>query len=149
MENIFVDFVGEGPTLNFLQELTLKFGIESQVNFLGWQSRELIADTLCENDLLIQPSFCEGCGLTVIETFSAKIPVLVSNSEGPNEIINDDEFGFAFQSGDVDDLVSKIVYIYSNIELVNLKANLAYSKRLFDFDINATLKKYLSIYNNA
>jgi glycosyltransferase involved in cell wall biosynthesis len=149
LKNISVDFIGEGPSLYLLKELVSELGIESQVNFLGLQSREFIADHLCDYDLLIQPSFYEGFGLTIVEAFSARVPVLVSNIEGPNEIINNGEFGFSFESGDVDDLVAKIQYIHSNIDLASFKSDLAYNTRLSDFDINTTAQKYLSIYNYA
>ncbi len=41
----------------------------------------------------------------------AKIPVLVSNIEGPLEIIENGKYGFYFKSGDVEDLTHKILKI--------------------------------------
>jgi len=100
ISNITVDLIGEGPSLKYLQELSILYKIEKYINFLGLQDRESIYNTLKNYDLLIQPSIYEGFGLTIVEAMVAKITVLASNTDGPSEIIQGDKFGFLFENGD-------------------------------------------------
>lgn len=53
------------------------------------KNQEWIYHNLCNFDLFIQPSRFEGFGLTVAEAIAAKVTVLVSNIQGPMEIIDD------------------------------------------------------------
>lgn len=67
--------------------------LEDHVIFEGLKEQAWIYENLCRYDLFIQPSRYEGFGLTVAEAISAKVPVLVSNIEGPLEIIDGGRLG--------------------------------------------------------
>lgn len=86
-KNISVDFIGDGESKDFLKELVKSKQLENQIHFLGSKEQSYIFSHLKEYDLFVQPSRKEGFGLTVTEAMVAKIPVLVSDQEGPMEII--------------------------------------------------------------
>lgn len=98
VNNVKLTFVGEGPSLEYLQQLVKQHNLVDLVDFAGLKSREWIYANLCNYDLLIQPSRFEGFGLTVIEGMAAKTPCLVSNIDGPLALIEKGKYGFSFQS---------------------------------------------------
>jgi len=67
IKNITVDFIGEGNSLEYLQNIVKKNGLEKHVNFIGLRDREYIYNHLRDYNLLVQPSLFEGFGLTVAE----------------------------------------------------------------------------------
>jgi glycosyltransferase involved in cell wall biosynthesis len=148
IENIHVDFIGVGDSEFFLKELVLKFDIANQVSFLGLKDRDYIYTHLKNYNLLIQPSIFEGFGLTVVEGMAAKIPVLVSNIDGPMEIIENGKFGYYFKVGDAKDLSDKILIIISlySTYTFNQKIEDAYKHIKQDFDIANTSTNYLLNY---
>lgn len=140
---IFVDFIGEGPSLDFLKKLTEELGLNQNVRFLGLLSRNLIYKSLCDYDLLVQPSLYEGFGLTIAEALAANIQVVVSDLEGPKEVLAILNEGITFIPDDVSDLADKIM------KAIALKDHPLESREkvLRNFNIEFTAKSYLTHYN--
>ena len=57
------------------------------------ESREQLAELLCEVDLAIMPSRTEGFGLAALEALSAGLPVLVSENSGLGEVLKNIPYG--------------------------------------------------------
>lgn len=142
--DITCDFIGDGPSFDYLQDLVVKLGLENYINFLGSKNREYVYENLHNYDLLVQPSRYEGFGLTIIEAMSAKVPVLVSNIEGPMEVIKNGELGVSFKDGDIEDLADKIEYIINTN--MSEKVNLSYEFSRKNYDIRQTVFKYIDRY---
>ena len=106
--NISLDLIGNGESLKYLKNLVENLGINSYVNFLGKREQSYIFAHLHDYDLFVQPSIYEGFGLTVTEAMAAKVPVLVSENQGPLEIIDNGRFGYSFKNKDADDCAAKI-----------------------------------------
>ncbi len=150
-ENIQLDLIGEGEGEQFLFNLAERNNLLSQVEFLGLKDRDYIYSHLKDYDLLIQPSLYEGFGLTIAEGMAAKVPVLVSDIDGPMEIIENGKYGFHFETGNALKLAEQIEYIiynYSSNDFA-VKIESAYLHVKENFEISSTAKKYLSFYNNT
>lgn len=145
-DQIDVTFIGEGTSLLYLKQLVRENGLENSVHFLGKRTQIYIAEHLCEYDLFVQPSRCEGFGLTVAEAMAAKVPVLTSAGQGPAEVICGEKYGWLFKNGDADDLADKIAYIKENynVALEKSEKGLQYVKETYD--VSVTAKKYLELY---
>lgn len=143
-----VDFIGEGSSREFLMSLATECKVANHCRFLGVKPRRYIYANLHTYDLLVQPSRYEGFGLTVVEGIAAGLPVLVSDIEGPMEIINNGKLGSCFRSDDVADLAAKI------IELIGESRQSDFSKRMQDridcaisrFDVSVTAQNYIDEY---
>lgn len=143
-----VDFVGEGESREFLEGLANELGVGRWCRFLGLRSRRETYELLPSYDLLVQPSRHEGFGLTVVEGMAAKVPVLVSDIEGPMEIVGGGRYGSIFRNEDFQDCGDRM------IEIAELSQNLEMPKRMNEvyeyakdrFDIEVTAKKYLEEY---
>lgn len=142
INNFTCEFIGHGDPKP-LQVLAQKYNVTTAI-FLGAKDQSYIREHLKEYDLLIQPSIFEGFGLTVVEGIASKLPVLVSNIEGPMEIINYGEFGYYFSSGDAKDCAEKIKMIMrkNNAELVEK----AYYHICQNYDIKTVAKRYIEEY---
>ena len=139
-------FIGEGNSYAFLKDISEKMGIHNQIHFLGKCSREYIYSHLKDYDILIQPSLFEGFGLTVVEAMAAGIPVLVSNIDGPMEIINNGEYGFCFNSNDPADMANHLAYMINHQEIVNNVVEKG-KIRAQDFTLSKMIDNYERIYS--
>jgi glycosyltransferase involved in cell wall biosynthesis len=148
ISNIYIDLIGSGISEEFLKELTKEYELTKQVSFLGNRDRDFIYGHLRNYDLLIQPSLFEGFGLTVAEGMAAQIPVLVSNVDGPMEIIDSGKYGYFFKSGDADNLAEKIDLIRSQSASQEHQRLIkrAYQHVIDNFDIVQTANGYLKNY---
>lgn len=149
LENLHIDFIGEGSSLNYLLDITDKLNLKNYVSFLGLRDREYIYSHLKDYDLLVQPSLYEGFGLTIVEALAAGIEVLVSDIDGPLEIIDKLGYGYKFKSGDADDCALKIYEIYSNrnVDALQLSAKLQRQASTELFDIKNIVENYLAEYS--
>lgn len=146
--SVTLDFIGEGASRPFLQELAARCQLAGHCRFLGSLPRQQIYAHLADYDLLVQPSRREGFGLTVVEGIAAGLPVLVSDIEGPMEIIEGGRSGSFFRSEDVVDLALKIM------ELMTLSAGGACAELMRErrdhaarrFDVALTAQNYLDEY---
>jgi glycosyltransferase involved in cell wall biosynthesis len=145
---VTVDFIGDGTSMQYLVGLAEDLGISKWCQFLGERPRSYIYENLHTYDLLVQPSRFEGFGLTVVEAMAAQVPVLVSDIEGPMEIIKNGQYGYFFRSEDSEDCAKKIVDIIRLPKDQGFKREMegicAYARD--NFDISLTAARYLHEY---
>lgn len=144
--NIQLDFIGDGHSLPFLEKLAEELAVAEYVNFLGNRSRDFVYSKLCEYDLLVQPSIYEGFGLTIAEAMAARLPVLVSDIDGPMEIIQKGLYGAFFKSCDEYDCAQKIRNIYKEYPKYLDISSSAYKWCSEKFSIKNTADKYIEKY---
>jgi glycosyltransferase involved in cell wall biosynthesis len=146
-----IDFIGDGPSLGYLRQLADELVVSKYCNFLGALGRDDVYTRLCDYDLLIQPSRYEGFGLTVAEGMAAGIPVLVSDIEGPMEIIRAGEYGYHFASDNVIALASALDRMVGDIRS-GVSATKALSARQFvsdTYSLPRTADHYVQIYEEV
>jgi len=143
-----LDIIGAGPSLDYLKGLVEKNGLRDCVTFLGSIGRAEMYDRLCEYDCLIQPSRYEGFGLTVVEAMVARISVIVSDIDGPYEIVEGGKFGHTFVAGDVSSLVEVLrgyIQGYDSREELGMIARAAErAERLYG--IKNVVSRYTALY---
>ena len=142
---VSVDFVGEGASLHDLLNLSRNLGIEDDVRFLGVLSQSELQQQLCRYDIFVQPSINEGFGLTVVEAIAARLAVLVSNIQGPYEIISQGKYGHSFRSEDPSDCAHMLATIINGGKDHRLISNAAqHCERIYG--VSETAMRYLSEY---
>ena len=144
-----VDFIGEGDSLEYLQNLTTELGANEWVRFSGLKTQAYIAEHLCDYDVFVQASRYEGFGLTVAEAMAAQLPTLVSSGQGPAEVVCGTKYGWVFENGNVDDLTGRLKFISTHYDeaLRKAEAGLRYVRNTYDVSVTAKtyLKQYKSI----
>jgi L-malate glycosyltransferase len=103
---------GDGPERITLEKLAGSLKVSSNIIFLGYRKDIVFVYSLL--DVLVVPSLCESFGLSVVESQAMGIPVIVSNVDGLNEIVNDQKNGLIFKVKDHGDLAEKITILKNN-----------------------------------
>ena len=148
ISNFEMHFIGTGSSEAMLKDIANELNISNKVIFEGLKSQEYIYEHLCEYDCFIQPSRCEGFGLTVAEAMAAKVPVLVSDIQGPMEVIGYGKYGMSFKSEDVDDLADKLKIILQGGFDYSL-VDKAYEHVCKEYDVSKTAQKYIDEYTKV
>ena len=146
--DVQLDLIGGGSSLEYLKKIVAKNNLNEHVFFRGEIDKENLYNMISDYNLLVQPSLWEGFGLTVAEGMVAKVPVLVSNIDGPLEIIKNGDYGDVFKSNDFIDCALKIQHIIKNYSSYTTKERLQkiYNYTTENFDISMTTRNYLDMY---
>jgi len=147
--NVELCFVGDGEALEMLKNLADQKDVAKHIVFHGQADRTWVRNNLKDFRLLIQPSLYEGFGLTIVEGFSAGLPVIVSNVDGPKEIVNILNAGLLVNPGDPADLAEKIEKVYESYvsgNILNSGFLIKDKKQLEIFNVRRTAQNYLENY---
>lgn len=145
-DDFHMHFVGEGTDQKVLQKLVDDCNLHDDVSFDGVFNQSFLYEHLCDYNLFIQPSRYEGFGLTVAEACAAKIPVIVSNIEGPLEIIDGGLCGWNFESENPCDLARKINSFLLGEYPLEFIEN-AYVRTCKLYNVSRTAAQYIDLYN--
>ncbi len=146
-QHVFVDFIGDGHSKKYLESLAGSYELEKNIRFLGLKNRKSIYELLCNYDLLVQPSICEGFGLTIAEAMLAKVPVLVSG-KGPAEIIGNGVYGSLFESGNIEQCGEQLLSILDHYDELEDKVDQAYDYAQAHFSLSEMVLKYEQVYKS-
>ena len=106
--------VGGGPQLKKIQDMIKNMNLEHNVIIKGYVSMEEKINLISESNAMLFPSFCEGFGLVILEAFSQKKPVLVSDILPMSEIIHHKETGFVLNPNDENVWAEHILRLVKN-----------------------------------
>lgn len=140
-----LDFIGDGGSRSYLEQMVKEKGLSNCVRFLGTKDQQYIYDHLCEYDLFVQPSIYEGFGLTVAEAMAAKVPVLVSSGQGPEEVIDFGRCGSVFENGNIKDCAKKIA-LYLQGKMDETLVEKAFKRVWERYNVKVTVRTYLDRY---
>ena len=147
MENIELVIIGEGQEKETLKSLTLQLGLSDYVRFLGNVPPSYIPGELANTDVFVLTSFSEGRPNVVLEAMAAGVPVIASNIDGVNELIQDDETGLLFDPGDVECLAIQMERLINDHEM---RARLGEAGRNYIIQNGLTWEKtaqnYIGVY---
>lgn len=140
-EDIHLVLVGEGPLMSDNIELAKKLNISDRVHFLGF--RQDIPRLLKTVDIVVLSSHWEGFGLAAVEGMAAGKPVIASDVDGLNNVVNN--YDLKFKVRDYNKL-SQIIYLLVNNENYYLEKSKEASIQCERYDINRVIKEYLKTY---
>ncbi|MDR0515806.1 MAG: glycosyltransferase family 4 protein [Fibromonadaceae bacterium] len=131
-------FAGSGPEEAKMRAKTKKLGLEDRVEFLGMvggeKKKELMGKALC----LLQTSYKEGWGLTIIEAAACGTASIASNVSGLCDSVKDKETGLLFKAGSAASCAKKMEEIYSNAGIrVSMESAARAWASSFDWDNSA------------
>lgn len=115
----------------------------TNITFAGKQSN--MGDWFTAADLLIHTSYSEGLGSVILEAMAAELPVIGSDAGGIPDIIEHNQSGLLFESGNSEALAEAIKRLASDAHLREKLLSGGHEK-LKLFDIEYTSKLYKKIY---
>ena len=101
-------FVGDGPYLQALNQAL------PEAVFTGYLRGKELAAAYASADVFVFPSTTDTFGNVVIEAQASGVPVIVSDTGGPKELVESNVNGVVTKSHDVDDLARAIRDLVKN-----------------------------------
>jgi glycosyltransferase involved in cell wall biosynthesis len=119
-----------------------RLGLEDAVRLLGYVPR--VAEVMAAMDVLVCPSEDEPFGLVVVEALALGTPVVVADSGGPPEIVEQGRCGLVFPTGDAVALASQVERLLADVSLRRVlaaagreRAQAAFSAARYARDVEA------------
>lgn len=141
---IQLKIAGSGPELEPLRRAVIEWELQDQVQILGRVNDIDKAELLRNSMALIQSSFKEGWGLTVIEAAACGTPSIASHVAGLRDSVCDGQTGTLFSAGQAQELADAMLLYSENPELLSQysRAALAHAQQFsWDTAANQTLKQ--------
>lgn len=108
---------GDGPLLKKLPSWIKQRGLEERVSLLGFVSSEKKRELLSGAVALLQTSFKEGWGLTVVEAAKLGTTTIASDVPGLRDSVKNGETGLLFPVGDAHTCAIEMDRLYSDDDL--------------------------------
>lgn len=135
--NFHAYFLGGGSLLDKLIDMSIKYGLNKKITFLGnINDKKLIYSYLEKSDFLIIPSRSDSIPLVLQEGAKAGIPVIVSNVGDMSDIVKTYKIGYVFQKENIKELaliLEKLLKNRKNTKHIFKKNLVVFAKQ---FDIN-------------
>ena len=138
--------VGSGPSLEELQGLSRRLGIEPDCLFLP--GKPDISAEMRLIDIFVLPSLSEAFSNALLEAMASGCAVVGSNVGGTPELIHDGQTGLLFRLGDSQDLAAKLRRL---IEEENLREQLrvaAVGLARNNFPLHRTIQRNAELYES-
>ena len=138
--------VGDGPEMDFLQDLTKTLNLTGRVKFPGYIADDEKYSYLKNVDAFILTSLHEGFGIVFMEAMFAGLPIVCTNHGGQVDFLKHNENALLIDVGDVESCKKSIIKIYKddNLYQVMSKNN---KKKVKDFYAENVAARYLKIFN--
>jgi glycosyltransferase involved in cell wall biosynthesis len=147
--NLKFKIIGEGPMKESLSQKVRSQNIRN-VEFLGYRTGTDLQEEMKKSMFTVLPSKCyENNPRIVMEAFALAKPVVGSRIGGIPELVKDNDTGLTFQSGNANDLRSKIEYLLNNPDKIFEMGKNARDFAEKELNAGKHYKKLMEIYELA
>lgn len=117
--NVNLKLYGYFPDTDYVKELRREAKADERIDFMGNYERTELTKVLAGIDILVIPSiWYEAYGLSILEAFANKVPVIATDIRGVPEIVHDGHNGLLFKRGDVLGLKQKMESVINEQGLI-------------------------------
>jgi glycosyltransferase involved in cell wall biosynthesis len=141
--------VGEGGMKDYLTKEAWDFGVANHVFFTGFVDEKTLISIYQASDAAVFPSLYEPFGITALEAMAAKTPIVVSDTGGLAEIVENEKTGIKVYVDNSDSLAWGILRILQNSNLSDKIRRNAYKKALREYDWDEIAGKTIDVYRRA
>lgn len=138
--------VGGGSQKENLLELINYYGLQNNIEMVGFVSHEQIPTHLNTMDVLINVSEAESFGVSVAEAMACQIPVIVSDLDGFKDLIPDESIGLITHSTSPLDISIAMEKYLMNNELRSTLAKNAFQRISEKFSWSQNLSEMEKLY---
>jgi glycosyltransferase involved in cell wall biosynthesis len=135
--------------LNKVQNLALSLGIMNNILFTGPLYGEDKLSAYVDANLLVLPSKYEIFGLSILEAYACKVPVIASNVPGLKNLVINGVTGLLVKSWDIIQLSNAISYLLNYEEKAHVMGINGYRFVKYNFDINRIIEKLEHLYHEC
>lgn len=145
VDKILLRIVGEGSKKAELEQLASKEGVKNFIIFDG--RREDMVDVMNnETDVYVQASRLEGFSASVREAMACEIPVVVTDTTGHQEMVEDGVNGYLFPVGDADRFAQCVLSLIKNPQLRRAMGSAGRKRIVENFSTESRIKKENELY---
>ena len=137
---------GKKGLFDDLLKLRSELSLEDTVHFLGFNDDP--AGFLSNLDLFLLSSTSEGFSIATIQAMAAGLPVIVTRSGGPEEIVTHDENGWLIEPGSPEAISKAVEKLNADRALSKMLAAKGREHAIHTFDLDTMLKAYEAVYDD-
>ncbi len=137
-------FVGEGILRAGIERRVAELKIDHAVCFLGL--RNDVPKLMTLSDVLLFPSFQEGCPVVALEAGGAGLPVVASKIPAMEEVIEDGVSGFLHRLNDIPEMSHSVERLLLDKELRRKLGAAGRARAQKEFSLEAAADRLLSLY---
>ncbi len=138
---------GKGRLFEDLKTLVRQLDLENRVIFTGL--RDDVAEILRQLDVFLLSSTTEGLSIATIEAMGLGKPVVVTDSGGPREIVEDAVTGFLVPPANPHALAEKVVRLLEDKDLARNLGRRARAHVRAKFSLAQCLDRYIKLYHDC
>lgn len=141
--NVHFLMMGDGELRTFIEDKINQLHLSPYITLLGW--RRDIPDLLAESDVFVLSSLWEGLPRVLIEARLSGLPIVTTNIEGAEEMVENGKTGFIVPKKDYLALAGKVLYLLQN-PFVAKKMGEAARAVSVEFDIDEMVRRQEQLY---
>jgi glycosyltransferase involved in cell wall biosynthesis len=122
-------------------------GLKSHVRFLGF--RRDVPDLLRMLDVFVLSSLSEGMSIATVEAMGAGVPVVVTRSGGPEDLVQDGITGFLVPPRDAESMATKIKLLLGDATLAARMAAQGKRYARSHFGVQDMVRRYEALYEDC
>ena len=134
---------------DYLQRLIKEYHLEDKVLFLDYIPFSEINNYYRQAYMVVNPSFSESFGRSLIEAMACQVPVVASRIGGMKEVVVDKVTGIFFEPGNSKDLAEAILFLLENDEVRETMAKAATKSAAEVFSWEKVTEKLLDEYKSV
>jgi colanic acid/amylovoran biosynthesis glycosyltransferase len=143
-------FVGDGELRAEIEELIVRYGLESQVSLLGSISTDRLREEILRSRALVMPSFAEGLPMAIMEAMALRRPILATQIAGIPELVRHGLDGWLFPAGSVDALTVAIEDCLSrSVDELRTMGESAYKRVLERHSVDVEAHKLAELFRTS
>jgi len=139
--------VGDGALRSRLERQRRALGLDETVRFLGW--RRDIPEILTALDVFVLTSRWEGLPVAVLEAQAMGVPVVVTDTGGVRDCIENGASGFIVPIGDTESLVDRVATLLRDSHHARVMGERALAQVAERFSVDRMVKAVETMYTDA
>lgn len=140
--------IGGGNTTELKQQAQ-SLDITEQCYFTGFMSDTDLDKFQTIADCAVFPSLYEPFGIVALESFAARVPVVVSNTGGLSEVVQHNQTGIVTHANDIESLTWGILEVLNNPEHSQYLVENAYKSLAQRFNWADLARKTISVFERV
>jgi glycosyltransferase involved in cell wall biosynthesis len=109
--------VGVGDAEEQLRSLATDLQLTDAIEFAGFVPREKIPEIYAQADIFVLPSQNEGMSIALLEAMASGLPVIVTDTGGTTELVEEKKNGLIIPWADISSLTEAMTIMVQNTEL--------------------------------
>ena len=126
-DDCYFRIAGIGDYLDVIKKYVIDQNLTKRVELCGQIPHNEIIDFWYSTDVAVSSSDIEGKSISLAEAMAAGNVPVVTNTSGVDDLVKNGVNGFVYPVGDVEGIVSRIIYLTENKKLLSTLGNQAHS----------------------